>query len=391
MASDQPQFRRMERHLRGGAEDVDYLIDLSNVVRETALGGEAPRALGRLRLVLRALREFTGDDRVTVHAIADDSLMRPESDGHYPHPDEPRLLREWRDRGLIASVGAADLDLLEQADEYRIRVVSGDNFIGHRAEHRWIQGNRDRFLKPVRPHGGPVRLVPRDMRVYSDREISREGEKDRLRGDGMLFEGRPRRKVLERSWRCPLPGCHPAPAFRRRRVVCRTHGTLLTDSGPRRPRVQLKVMVDGQCRAWHNLVQDESVEFVLGRANLDRIEPCHLAEERRKPISREHLVLASRRGALQVLDTSLAGCAIRTARPGAPPTAWTDLPRLREESPQRPRQSLFRPFGPDDEILIAPGVVLCRSGQQWPGERPETVPAKAPRRSPTADEPTRPG
>ncbi|MFJ5307877.1 FHA domain-containing protein [Streptomyces sp. NPDC088350] len=393
MESDVAAFRRMERHLLGSAQEANYLVDLSNVVRDTTLGGGSPRALQRLRLVLRALRESTGDHEVTVHAIADNSLLHPRHDGEFPDPGEGPLLREWRDRGLIAAIAKADPDLLDHANEFGIRVISGDYFRGHRGEHPWIQGDREHFLKPERHDGGPVRLVLRDMRVFADSEISREGERDALKARNLLdFQGRPRSDVLGRSWRCPHPGCNPGPAVQGGKVVCRSHRTLLTDTGPRRRRIQLKIFIDGRCHAWENLSEGpegQDKEFGLGRNHLGRVEERHLSDERRRAISRRHLLIVSSRGVLRVLDTSRVGSRIRTLRPGGEPTPWQPLPRL--DADAGPGERIARAFGADDEIEMVPGIVLRRSGQRWPEERPEGVRAKPPRRPRAGDELTNPG
>jgi len=391
VTSDLTAFRRMERHLESDAERADYLVDLSNVVRERAFGGGTKRALVRLWLVLEALRTSTGDREVTVHAIADNSLLNPRHDGEFPDPAEPGLLREWRDRGLIAAVDTADPDLLDHAKVLGTPVISGDFFTGHRGRHEWLQGNRDQFLKPE-PAGRSVRLVHRDMRVFADREISRAGERDELRAHHLLeLDGKPRSDVLERSWHCPVAGCSPKPAIDRTRVVCRVHRMLLRDGGRRRPRLQLKITVDGVCRAWDNLTEDDTREFVLGRGHLDRIAEHYLSGDRRSRISRRHLLFVSCRGTLRVLDASTARSRIRTARPGEELTPWRPLPHLDQVSEERPRERLFLAFGRDDEIEIVPGVALTRSGQRWPGERPEGVRAKAPRRTRDGDETTRTG
>ncbi|MCU7820748.1 FHA domain-containing protein [Kitasatospora sp. DSM 101779] len=386
MASDLAAFRGMERHLRGEPDQADYLVDLSNIVRETGLGGGTRRSLERLRLVLAALCRTTGDPDVTVHAIADNSLLDRRHDDEFPDPGEAGLLREWRDRGLIAAIGKADPDLLDHAKVFGTPVVSSDNFTGHRGDHPWIQGDREHFLTPERPAGGPVRLVRRDMRVVADREISREGERDDLKARNLMVGGRPRADILERSWRCPRQGCNPGPAIRGGKVVCRSHGTLLADAGPRRPRLQLKILVDGRCQAWENLAEDESREFALGRGHLARIDPELLAERRRLAVSRHHLVIVAHRGTLRVLDTSKGRSRIRTLRPGGAASPWRPLPHRDDLPPGAAGAARYAAFGPDEEIELVPGVVLRRSGQRWPGERTEGVRARPPRRPRHDDE-----
>ncbi|GAA4834063.1 hypothetical protein [Kitasatospora terrestris] len=391
MTSDLTDLRLMARHLEGDPEQADFLLDLSNIVRERSLGGADRSSLHRLRLVLDALRDLTGDREVTVHAIADDNLLNPAHDADFPDPAEPALLREWHDRSLITAHATADPDLLDHAKALGTPVISSDNFKGHRGRHEWIQGNQDRFLKPERV-GPSVRLVPRDMRFFADREVSSADEHDRLRAARLLDQrGRPRSDVLEHAWQCPVVGCTPKPALARGKVVCQVHRTLLHDCGPRRPRVQLKITVDGVCRAWDNLTHDDTREFVLGRGHLDRIEDRHLDEDRRRRISRRHLVLVSRHGTLRVLDLSTALSSVRTRRPGGEPTPWEPLPHLNQLSAGQSREELLRAFGPDDEIEIVPGVLLSRSGQRWPGERHEGVRAKPPRRPRDGDDLTRVG
>ncbi|WP_030263903.1 hypothetical protein [Streptomyces sp. NRRL B-24484] len=389
MASDLAVFRGMERHLRGAPDRADYLIDLSNIVRETALGGRTRRSLERLRLVLAALCRTSGDPDVTVHAIADNSLFDRRHDGEFPDPGEAGLLREWRDTGLIAAIGKADPDLLDHAKVFGTPVVSSDNFTGHRGEHPWIQGDRDHFLKPERPGGGAVRLVRRTMRIVADREISREGERDDLRARNLMVGGRPRADILERSWRCPRQACNPAPAIRSGKVVCRGHGTLLADAGPRRPRLQLKILVDGECQAWENLAEEEGREFALGRGHLARIDPGVLAERRRLAVSRYHLVIVAHRRTLRVLDTSKGRSRIRTLRPGGAASPWRPLPHRDELPAGAAGPGRYGTFGPEDEIELVPGIVLRRSGQRWPGERAEGVRARPPRRSRHDEELTR--
>src|SRR5687767_4843532 len=83
----------VEHHLAASAERADYLVELSNVVRDTSIGRRGPRSLRRLGLVLRALMELTGDPDVSVYLVADTSLLG----GHREFGDraEVRRLRGW--------------------------------------------------------------------------------------------------------------------------------------------------------------------------------------------------------------------------------------------------------------------------------------------------------
>jgi hypothetical protein len=77
-----------EHRLTLDASAAEYVIDVANVVREPALGGERAADLARLAGLLDALAEFTRDPAVQVYAITDRSLL---TDGRL----RPRSGRVW--------------------------------------------------------------------------------------------------------------------------------------------------------------------------------------------------------------------------------------------------------------------------------------------------------
>jgi len=101
--------------LTGDPDLADALVDLSNVVRNTAPGGRAPADLIRLERVGEALAELYGSTRAAMFGVADRSLLAGR--GLFPDPGQRRRLRGWEESGLILAAGKADVPLLQIAEE----------------------------------------------------------------------------------------------------------------------------------------------------------------------------------------------------------------------------------------------------------------------------------
>lgn len=356
----------MEQHLVPSAEGADYLVELSNVVRQTSIGPRGPRSLRRLGLVLRALAELTGDPDVSVYLVADTSLLG----GHreFGDPAEVRRLRRWVADGLVEEVDDADERILDLARMTGTRVVTGDQYVDHRVEHPWIQGNTWQFLRPEPRSDGSVVLVPMDMGVRTEAEISYRMELAALKKQGLLGPARtPLTEVIMRNWRCPEPRCtlydvHRGdrvllPRMRRGVPTCELHGTPLTDEGPRSAAAQLKVVIDRACVARYTL--DEGSEAHIGRLPGPEGIALHslLSPEVAAQVSRRHVAVSARGGTVLVRDVSTYGTRMRRAGRKGVPGPWETLPPGTDRS-----------FRPGDEVELAPGVVLTRSGRRFPAE-----------------------
>jgi hypothetical protein len=360
----------MERHLAASAEQADYLIDLSNVVRRPDIGPPGGRSLLRLGLVVRALRESTGDPFVPVYAVADTSLLGGAAE--FTDPADPRRLRRWVADRLVEEVADADDRILELARMTGLRVITADRFVDHRAEHPWIQGNTWQFLRPEPRPDGTVALAPRDMGVHSAADISRHVELAALKKQGLLGPSRtPLTEVLTRNWRCPEPRCSLydprtgdrvlLPRMRGGVPTCELHGAPLADDGPRRGTTQLKAVVHGSCVARYTL--DEGARAEVGRfpQGPEGIA-LHslLAPEVAAQVSRTHVTVSAQGGAVLVRDVSRYGTRMRTAGKQGGLGPWSRLP-----------PGADHPFAPGDEVELAPGVVLTRSGRRFPAELAE--------------------
>ncbi|MFB9511255.1 FHA domain-containing protein [Streptomyces aurantiacus] len=379
----------MEHHLAASAERADYLVELSNVVRDTSIGLRRPRSLRRLGLVLRALMELTGDPDVSVHLVADRSLLG----GHREFGDqaEVRRLRGWVAARLVEEVDDADERVLELARMTATPVITGDQYVDHRVEHPWLQGNTWQFLRPEPRPDGSVALVAMDMGVRSAAEISHKMELSALKKQGLLGPSRtPLSDVIMRAWRCPESRCSLydirrggrilLPRMRRGVPTCELHGSPLEDDGPRLGTAQLKVVIDGACVARYTL--DEGSEAYAGRLPGPAGIALHslLAPSVAQQVSRRHVAVSARHGTVLIRDISTYGTRMRRGgkRGGFGP--WETLP---------PRTD--RPFRPGGEVELAPGVVLTRSGRRFPAELADAWRTEAARVpvSPSAAAPTR--
>ncbi|WP_052397069.1 FHA domain-containing protein [Streptomyces sp. NRRL F-5123] len=315
-----------ERRLTLDTSAAEYVIDVANVVREPALGGERAADLNRLAGVLDALAGFARDPSVQVYAITDRSLL---TDGRLT-PAERQDLNRWYADGRLEVLPRADDRILELADALGLRVVSADNFLDFHRAYPWIPGNRDRFLRPVLLPDGRIGVRPRIMPVPEEWQVSRKEEEGLLLQAGVVRRwehSAAHRAALGREWRCPEPGCplfgsadRPGTALPRRRkeqVLCPTHGVPLADAGPRRPRAQVKVVMDGTVRGRFMVTEGEPVTVGRAPAGGGVALGAWIDDTAVDSVSRSHVVLSYDGRTLSVLDERSAnGTRVRRRLPG---------------------------------------------------------------------------
>nr|WSX76407.1 FHA domain-containing protein [Streptomyces sp. NBC_00899] len=319
-----------EHRLTLDSSAAEYVIDVANVVREPALGGTRAADLGRLAGLLDGLADFARDPAVQVYPITDRSLL---VDGRLT-PAERQLLECWYRDGVLEVLPRADDRILELADALGLRVVSADNFLDFHRAYPWIAGDRDRFLRPVLEPGGRIGVRPRIMPVPEEWQVSRKEEEGLLLQAGVVRRwerSAQHRAVLSRDWRCPENGCplfgsadRPGTALPRRRkdrVLCPTHGVQLADTGPLRPRAQVKVVMDGTVRGRFMVTEGDPVAVGRAPAGGGVALGAWVGDSAVESVSRTHVVLSYDGGALSVLDERSAnGTRVRTRLPGGEST-----------------------------------------------------------------------
>ena len=339
--------------LTNNLNSADALLDMSNVVRNTRLGGRGPADLVRLELVGEALADLYGAAEVAMFAVADSSLLTQS--GLFLDPHQRRTLRDWAEEGLILVVGKADVPLLQIAEETGLPIITADRFGGHRREFPWLDGSDDAVLEPQADRHGGVSLQHVTLTHKTVWEMSVSEERDLLVQQGLSR----RVEVLGRYWSCPQPRCprHDPknssivllPRASGDRLVCDQHGLDMIDMGPK-PRVAaLKIMLDGKERHRFTVTQDEPV--VVGRS----AGPVDLSEFVDETIlsgvSRAHLRLDLDSNRLTITDTSRNGTLL-----------------ILQDGTRLDLRKATRPFTVGDRAQIHPSLEIIRSGRRYPSE-----------------------
>src|SRR6185369_910504 len=170
---------RPEDHLTCIGGQADFVVDLSNVVRNASLGGDRKSDLDRFFALIEALADLIHDDQVKVCAIGDWSLVGTDSD---LTDDEKRTLRRWRNRGLIEMYPQADPRILQLADEFpALCVVTSDNYDDFHRVYPWLPDNRDRFFEAAPGRAGGVKAVRRIIKPRAEWQLSRKEEESLLK------------------------------------------------------------------------------------------------------------------------------------------------------------------------------------------------------------------
>jgi FHA domain len=346
----------MSNMLIGDPNRADALVDMSNIVRDLALGGRGPGDLLRLERVGMALARLYGAEKAAMFGVADESLLA----GHALFLDsaQRRQLREWEKSGLILVTGKADVPLLRIAGETGLPIITRDRFGGHRSEFPWLNGSDDAILEPYAARNGQVALRHVTLTPLSQWD---ESEKQEL--DLLVQQGLSRRvEALGRYWSCPETRCprhDPAhsrfvllPLARNGRLVCDQHGLEMKDLGPR-PRVaQLKIMLCGQERHRFSVAQGEAV--TVGRSperNVD-LTPF-LDETASRRVSREHLRFDLDPDRLTVTDLSRHGTVL-----------------ILRDGGRLDFHQNTHPFTIGDRAQITSSLEIIRSGRRYPSELP---------------------
>jgi hypothetical protein len=338
--------------LTNDPDKADALLDVSNILRNTTLGGDGPANLIRMAHVGRALATLYNAAQTTMLGVADRSLLRASL---FLDSGQRHELRNWVEAGLILVADKADIPLLQIAAETGLPVITSDRFVGHRREFRWLDGSDDAVIEPRADRDGRVFLRHVTLDPRTDWEMSVSEERDLL-----IQQGLSRRiEVLGRYWGCPDPRCprnNPKsstfillPVAHGNRLVCDQHQLDLIDLGPR-PRVaQLKIMQNGVER--HRLTVAQGVPLTMGRSPGPADLSPFLDESTRGRVSRVHLRFDLDADGLTVTDVSLNGTVLI----------------LRDGTRLRLRKAT-RSFTVGDRAQIQPHLDIIRSGRRYPSE-----------------------
>jgi hypothetical protein len=358
----------MSDMLVNNPDQADALVDMSNVLRNTKLGGRGPADLVRLERVGEALAALYGAAGIAMFGVADANLLTQAS--FFLDPRQRRTLLSWADSGLILTAGKADLPLLQIAEETGLPIITSDRFGGHRREFPWLNDSDDAVLEPQADRYGNIILQHLTLHRKNEWEESRSAEQDVLVQQGMSRHI----ELLGRYWGCPEPRCprhDPArssfvllPLVRGDRLACELHGLDMIDLGPR-PRVaQLKIMQEGRERGRFTVTQDQPVTVGRSAQGID-LSPF-LDETAVYHVSRTHLRFELDSDRLSVTDVSRNGSKL-----------------ILRDGTRLDFHRATRPFTVGDRAQVHPGLEIIRSGRRYPSELPASRWA-LPRRPPDA-------
>ncbi|MER5626424.1 FHA domain-containing protein [Streptosporangium sp. NPDC002544] len=349
----------MDDYLTADIDRADALVDLSNVVRNSRLGGSGAADLTRLDRVAKALAELHGATDIALYAVSDQSLIRG---GLFSNSDQFRLTRRWADERLIEVEGKADVRLLQIAEVTGLPIITGDRFRGHRRDFSWLDGRGDVVLEPYIAPDRRVALRRVTMIPVAAWDLSASEESDVLVQQGLGTGRNPRFDVLGRLWGCPETHCvrHDPrrsryvllPRWRDGRVFCDQHGLDMVDLGPRPLVMQIKLLKDD--REIQRFTVLEGSKAIVGRqpplSGLN-VSPW-LDSSGRLHVSRSHLVLSLEGERLVVRDTSANGTLL----------VLKDGKEVMLHRGDEHRVSL------GDRMVLLPGLELVRSGRRFPAE-----------------------
>lgn len=246
-------------------EELDVVVDVSNICRDPGVPPEGRCRLGRYIALLESIAESFGED-AAVLGVADASLIHGFSDA------ERRTYRRRVDAGEILVEPKADVRLLRLAGEHGAKVVSRDGFTAHRKEFPWIAHSEGVFWD-WEMAGSKLQLRPREMRTYLAFDVSRAADVDDLEM-GHRLQGRRLEDVLRHRWSCSNSAClshrfsgTPTPRWDGDSYRCPACSSTMV-RGEERPRaVQLKLT--GDTGPGRRPVVDQGTTLTFGRTTSD--------------------------------------------------------------------------------------------------------------------------
>ena len=332
---------------------ADALLDMSNVLRNSQLGGRGPAELIRLERVGEALANLYGAAKIAMFGIADRSLLT-QSD-LFLDRWQRRTLRDWERSGLILVAGKADVPLLQAAHETGLPIITGDRFVGHRREFPWLDGSDDAILEPQASRYGDVSLRHVTLTRRDEWEISRSEERDLLKQQGLTRHV----KVLGRYWSCPNRAARGTIRRAARSCFCRwrraTASSAISTSSTWWTRDLGRGWPSSRsCRTAGNGIASPSFRTnpdIAGRFPGPADLSPFLDETTWRGVSRSHLRFDLDAEGLTVTDVSLNG-------------TWLFL----RDGTRLNLRHATHPFTVGDRAQIQPSLEIIRSGRRYPSE-----------------------
>jgi hypothetical protein len=355
-----------------GDGSPELVVDVANVCRNRTLGhsGDAAR-WDRLLAVLDAWNRWEyGFSRPVVRLVADTSLRSVLSS------DDARELRRAEADGFAQVLDYADPVILDLAEAYDCSVLTNDQFVGHRRERPWLDGNDDRFVQ-FEGRDGDVVLWLAQLTKRTSYSVSRAEETDELKARRIDLARQRGTHLLSAVYRCDNPAClrralapdgaMPPPAHGPGgEAVCTTCEQALTRVGDLRDTAVIK-LVSSSGGEPVRLPLTAGGSVLIGRVSDDLSLKALLAPAELRKISREHASIAFDGRAVVITDHGSTN--------GTEYERWDRTVKSRSEG-RRLAPQASQEVGPRDRAVLGGVLALERSGRRFPFDlaKPATAP-----------------
>ena len=309
--------------------EFDYIVDLSNVCRSVELGapnkGASLKCLSRLE---KAISKSLNGRTPMLMYVADHNLW-----GLLESSNGSGEVQDWKRRKarLLLEDAVADHVILRIASTNAIRIISGDNFRGHRRNHPWLQGNSESVFG-WESINDEVILVPRTLEVLSEAQISQHSEVDSMKTMRLDPSIEIDREILESLYQCENFSCdlrRTSPSYlpvppnrnrkRREKLECPNCQNPVRELGPIGKVAQLKFRILGTGKSGRITFRINTA-LTVGRNHFIQALSDVTQDDREllSAVSGNHLQVFVSDSGVQVADNSSTnGTTIfRSTRPG---------------------------------------------------------------------------
>lgn len=343
-------------------DDVELVVDLSNVCRSLLISDSSPEvSWERLLVALDAWNRWEfGFERPTVRLVADESLSS------LLLPDDRRALRDAISDGYAEQHAYADPRILDLAEAQVCAVLSNDQFVGHRRDRPWLDGNARQFVKIVPgPSGFELSLEPLSPR--SSYSVSQAEELDEMKDRRIDLRKQRGTRLLESMYRCDNRECQrrafmadhatmPPKRGDEGAAVCPSCEAPLTNLGSRVDVAIAKLLpIKGGNDARLPIQRGDALS--IGRKSAQVSLSSVLEASALPRISREHVELTFDGSSLFVVD--------RGSTNGTTWERWN--PEVRRRDPAISlRPGARHRLGPRDRLVLGGVLAIERSGRRYP-------------------------
>ena len=343
-------------------QDLELIIDLSNVCREISFDGV--KGVARWDRLIRVLMTwnstFKNFEKPKIKLVQDNNLRFMFSEADKTH------LRNAEKNGFIIEQDKADpaiLDLAEKSDAF---VLSNDNYVAYHRGRPWITSTeRERFVKMMFTNG-ELQLRLGIIASKKDFTMSKMEEIDSLKDNRIDPNNEKNSVFFESSYRCENRDCirrqvipdgayHLPAKGQNGEVVCSGCRLPMSRLGSSKPAAIIKI----RSRLNGNVIRfpiERGQSLVIGRSNSDVSLSEVVNESDLSRISRSHLKIEYTDTKILITDLSSSNGSVFFAG-----NHDENYPSREQIMNANEKTSL----GTHDVVVVAGILELSRSGRRF--------------------------